>query len=159
MTPQQSRKLYDYSFDFIRISSYSSSPLTTNDVPTELIKFWLVYDFLANPLCTPTNQQVTIFAYACSLYDSNNCELYSFRFYRLFFSFQVILATTYLNRVRKIDAPPVRLFDFTNYGEDRFTDEKVLSSYYNKIVKGIEYERKWNLAAKYRLCGFYVTDR
>lgn len=146
MTAQEKRKLYDYSIEFLRKSAHSKTPLTTADIPTPLIEFWLIHDFLANPLCTPNDYQYTIFVHAVTLFDSKQDKISSlsnkFRFYRMFADFQIILATVYLHRVNGKELKPVKLFDFSNYCDYSLNHNPQLFEAYKRVTKNIQSPHK-----------------
>lgn len=133
MSPEiQEKRLFKYSIDFIKRHDF----LTTDEIPTDLLKYWLVPGFGITQWATPTENQILIFMYA-----ANSRNLFkdakfvdTFLFYKLFFDFQVIIAVTYISRLNNQPMKPVYIFDFWHYGGYDLNDVKNLMKKYNEIV-------------------------
>lgn len=133
MDPEiQEQRLFKYSIDFIR----RHPDLRTDEIPTELLKYWLVQGFCINQWVIPTENQISIFAFAAHeqgfFNDINIID--TVRFFSMFMDYQVILATTYLSRIKGKPLKPVYIFDFHHYGGYDFYDNRVLMKRYNNIV-------------------------
>lgn len=130
-------KMLIWSFDFIQ----HHADVTTDEVPDELIRFWTVPDFTTNPQWKPGNTQLMVFMYALRLQDCERVEaellMNSYRFNRLFFSFQVVLAATAYYREKGIEQTPFPLFDIGRYAVPDLSDgEQLLREYRNIIDNG-----------------------
>lgn len=129
---KQEKRLLNYSLDFIEKHRF----LRTDEIPTELIKYWLAPGFCMNTWVLPTDNQIAIFGFAArqrGLFNDPNF-IDTVRFFSMFMDFQVILAVTYKNRLRGTPQKPVYIFDFHSYGGYNFHDENVLMKRYNNIV-------------------------
>lgn len=92
---------------------------TTEAVPNHLLKFWSVPHFIDNPKNEDGSVKALVFIFILRLYPWDKEQISEFpntnRFKQLFFSFQMIIATTLLCRGGQPKAEPFPIYHLYEY--------------------------------------------
>ncbi|WP_298615227.1 hypothetical protein [uncultured Odoribacter sp.] len=127
-------KMLMVSMDYI----YNNPNILTSDIPNHLLKFWSIPDFTENPKYETNSVQVLIFLYIIRLYGHDNAPLDSIlntiRFSQLFYSFQLILATTLYCRNARLKAEPFPIFHLHEYRLPDLNDSEEMIKIYEIIT-------------------------
>ena len=112
--------------------------VTTEAVPSNLLKFWSVPHFIDNPQYENGSVQMIVFMFILRLYHWDKEQISAFlntvRFNRLFFSFQIIIAATLHCRDAKLKAEPFPIFHLDEYKLSDLQDSEVLLNSYEAIT-------------------------
>lgn len=97
-----------------------ANPNATNeDIPDKLLKSWAIEGFRSNPNAIPNSLQQTFFVHIYHEIILNKSGLFTnydtYRYYSLFFSFQIILAATIYSRKYHEPLRSVKIFDLKSY--------------------------------------------
>lgn len=125
--------------------------ITTESVPSNLLKFWSVPHFTDKPKYEDGSIQVLVFMFILRSYYWEGEEISAFlntvRFNQLFFSFQIVLATTLHCRDAKLKAEPFPIFHLHEYKTPDLQDSEVLLSSYEAITQREVVRKKRNNSA------------
>lgn len=118
------------SMDYIR----QNPDATTDQLPYLLTRFWAIPGFTAHSHYEVGCVQVVVFMYILHLQNLSEEEtmriLNGYRFNRLFFTFQVILAATIHCCENKLPIEPFPIFHIDRYpSPDLSTPEKLMAEY------------------------------
>ena len=127
-------KMILWSFDYIQ----AHLDITTDQLPELLVKFWRIPDFFTSLEYKTDCVQVFIFMYVLRMnkWPEQKLEdfITTFHFNRLFYSFQLILATIDYCRENNIAIPSFPLFDLQQYslpeiqrGEDLLKQYEIIT--------------------------------
>lgn len=94
----------DYNLFITSIEYICNNPdVSVTDIPSHFLKFWAIPDFVQNPFFELSSIQVFIFSYILRLYKFKGelpDELFKTSlFSRLFYNFQIVLATNLYSRM------------------------------------------------------------
>lgn len=125
------------SMDFI----YHNQNIANIHVPNHLLRFWAIPNFTEKPKYEMNSVQVMVFLYILRLYkfDENQVDefLNTVRFSQLFFSFQIIIATTLYCREAKLKAEPFPIFHLDEYKLPDLKDTEEMIRIYEVITDKI----------------------
>lgn len=112
---EKDRKMLMKSLEFIR----QNPKISANQISDEFLEFWSISDFTINQQYKASEAQIIIFMFILKLHYCSIKEVEDvlnwFYFYQLFYSFQIILATTLHCRKNNIPLLPFPVFDIYNY--------------------------------------------
>ena len=112
---------------------------TTESVPSNLLKFWSVPHFTDNPKYEDGSVQVLVFMFILKLYywegEPISAFLNTIRFNQLFFSFQIVIATTLYCRDSRLKAEPFPIFHLHEYKILDLQDPEILLNSYEAITE------------------------
>lgn len=132
-SPSEFKMLLE-SFDYIK----NNQEITTDQLPEVWVKFWSVPDFIFKPCYQPGSVQVLVFMFILRLHQEFKEEeedvLNSFYFNRLFYDFQIILATIDYCRNYHLPIPAFPLFDVRKYSVPHLEDGEQLLRQYEWIT-------------------------
>ncbi|MEG2335950.1 hypothetical protein [Chryseobacterium sp.] len=125
--------------------------VTTEAVPSNLLKFWSVPHFTDKPKYEDSSVQVLVFMFILRSYywegEEISAFLNTFRFNQLFFSFQIVIAATLHCRDAKLKAEPFPIFHIPEYKTPDLQDTEVLLSSYEAITERQAIRKKRNNSA------------
>lgn len=120
---------------------YHNQNIANTQVPNHLLKFWAIPNFTENPRYEMNSVQVMVFLYILRLYKFDEKQLDEFlntvRFSQLFFSFQIIIATTLYCREAKLKAEPFPIFHLDEYKLPDLQDTEEMIRIYETITEKI----------------------
>lgn len=130
----------DYNLFITSIEYICNNPdVSVTDIPSHFLKFWAIPDFVQNPFFELSSIQVFIFSYILRLYKFKGelpDELFKTSlFSRLFYNFQIVLATNLYSRMAKLRAEPFPLFHIHEYKSPNPTDAEEMIRLYERITE------------------------
>lgn len=118
---------------------YNNPDISVTQIPSHFLKFWAIPDFVKNPYFELSSIEVYVFAYILRLYKFDGelpDELFKTSlFSRLFYNFQIILATNLYSRSAKLRAEPFPLFHIHEYKSPAPTNVEEMIRLYERITE------------------------
>lgn len=137
----------EYKMLIISMDYITNHPhVTTEAIPSNLLKFWSVTHFTDNPRYEDDSVQVMVFMFILRLYHWENEQISAFlntvRFNQLFFSFQIIIVATLHCRNAKLKTEPFPIFHLHEYKTPDLQDSEVLLNCYETITNRKVFRKK-----------------
>lgn len=146
LTPTEYQMLIT-SMDYIKNHPH----ITTETVPSNLLKFWSIPHFTDKPKYEDCSVQVMVFMFILRCHHWEKEQISAFlntvRFNQLFFSFQIIVATTLHCRNAKLKAEPFPIFHLHEYKTPDLQDSEILLDSYEAITECQVFRKKRNNSA------------